>query len=270
MLDIMTKEDGNVHIIFKEDEMQVAWNTPKIIVTGVGHSGTNLLLEIVRATQAYNVVGIQEDRFFCTGIPLLLVPNYAAKLACDSPAFDVQAFAMNMDKFLGLRVMVTVRHPLDAALSGGFRGMPESMGGDSLYDTIPSYTVTEAEELIELWNQDFAPKLYGLINTYGPHRRAIMFKMEDIVTRSDVVAKEAAKWIGIEYREEMAAPWKTNTHRGQKKRYKGKLDPSQVDVYKRWDTIYDGFYADKKEYVFTLAEGLKEVAKSFKYTIEME
>ena len=249
----------------------VCWNDKKVLVTGVGHSGTNLLLEIVRASESYNVVLSQEDRFFSAAITMLFMYNYGAKLACDSPTFSTEAFVINMTKFPSLQVLVVIRNPIDAALSGAYRGLPLDQGGDSLYELDPIYTYDEshARMIINNWQNDYAPKIYGIINKYGPEGRAMLFKMEDIITQPKVVATDIASWLAIPYNDNMATPWKFNTHREQKKRYAGKLDTSQIDNYKRWDTIYDGFYADKKEFVYTLSEGLKPVATLFDYETEL-
>jgi hypothetical protein len=66
----------------------------------------------------------------------------------------------------------------------------------------------------------------------------------------------------------MSEPWKYIRHGQQNKRYNNKLDPTQIDIYKRWDTIYNGFFADKKELVVLLFEAFKALAPHWGYEVE--
>lgn len=261
--------DGNAVITVKGNTVVTHWDEPKAFITGVGHSGTNLLLGMVRATEQYNLTIIPEDRHFGAGLTLLLNFRYMAKLACDSTHFNLTTYYNNMQKFTGLKTLLVVRHPFDAILSGAYRGLPIAMGGDSERTAPLVYDKVEAEETLRLWKMNYVPMLLSMIHTYGQAGRALMFKMEDIVLQTQKVAKEVSNFLGVGYKRAMAEPWKWNIHRGQNQRYQGELDTSQVDVYKRWKTAYNGFFADKKDYVYTIAEGITDMANLLNYEVKL-
>jgi hypothetical protein len=265
----MYVEDNEIHIILDESVM-ACWGDKKVLVTGVGHSGTNLFSDVIRASGYYNFYKGQEDRVFTLGLTPLLMLNYGAKLACDSSSFIPEGFATVMDKFPGTQVIVTIRHPFDIALSTCYRELPASMGGDAAEEVeVGPFTMAHATHYLKRWNERNFTMLADIINTYGPQGRAMMYSMESLLEEPEVVAKDIARFLEIEYVPEMAEPWKLNRHPRQKQRYKGELDMGQINLYQRWNTIYDGFYSDKKDFVDTLALGLMPTAAAFNYRIEL-
>lgn len=269
MIENIELVDGNVLLTIKGDSVISHWDEPKVFVTGVGHSGTNLLLAMAMATKQFNCTILPEDRYFSSGVPLLFNYKYLAKLACDSKWFILPAYHINMEKFLGLKTLMVVRHPLDAALSGAYRGLPVHMGGDSERAEPLEYTKERAEEMVKEWATKHAPTLLHILKVHSQSNRVRLFRMEDILLHTHAVAKEISSFLDVECTDDMVEPWKYNLHKGQKLRYKGKPDTKQVDVYKRWKTEYDGFFADKEDFVLTLAEGLVDVASIFQYRIDL-
>lgn len=271
-IDVFTK-DGETFIKLDTTDIHIDWDFTRVFVTGVGHTGTNLLLVVVLASGQFELIGYgMEDRMFCSSIPVLVTHNYLAKLALDSPYFKTIGWMNNMNKFPGLKTLVTCRHPVDAILSGAYRDLPVVAGGDAdeLKDNdIPKFDLEHAIELTGLFNNTYLPLIAGVVNAFGPTQRAKLYRMEDLLSNTELVAEEIAGWLNIEYSDDMARPWEYNQHAKQQERYENKK-ADQIDVYKRWDTAYDGFYADKKDFVFAVAERAKPFASVFGYDIDLE
>ncbi len=244
------------------------WNDRKLLVTGVGHSGSNLFTDVLRAADFYNFTPMVEDRSFCDGLLPLYLKNYATKLCLDSPYFDVNKFRVIMDKFPNLKVILTLRHPVDQTLSWIYRELPVSMGGDSL--EIKEEDVDHAVQVkLGRWQTEFTQNITFILNNYGWEARALGYKMEDLLSKPDHVARGLADWLEIQYNDSMAKPWEISRHEGQLHRYKRKLHVDQIDVYKRWKTEYNGFYADKREMVGLIMENLIGVSNAWGYAVDM-
>ncbi len=265
MIKSIYEKDGDCHIVLA-NTVNFCFDDTKVLVTGVGHTGTNLLAGVIRASNQFNFYAGQEDRLFVSGMTLM-VSRYGAKLALDSRTFVPQMVGMLMSKFPGLRILCSLRHPVDAVLSAGYRHQPVVVGGDAT--ELETEVMLDAETTISNWKTHYIPLIGNMMHTYGTKNRALLYKMEDILTRPEIIAQEVAGFLNIPYVEEMSRPWEYNSHVKQQERYKGEKSLDQIDIYKRWDTIYDGFYADKKDYVFNVAEGLKDVAKMFDYKVEL-
>lgn len=244
------------------------WNDRKLLISGVGHSGSNLLTDMVRAAEYYNFTPMVEDRMMCDAWMPLYIKNYATKLCLDSPYWDMNKFKLLMDKFPNMKVMLAIRHPVDQMLSWIYRELPVSMGGDSL--EIKEADVDHQLELkIARWNSELLQNTLFVLNEYGHTDRALGYKMEDIISNTKLVAMGVAQWLEIPYSDFMAKPWEISRHEGQLHRYKRKLNKDQVDVYKRWETEYNGFYADKRDMVAFIMENLQGVSASLGYAVDM-
>jgi len=245
------------------------WEDKKVLITGIGRCGTNLFTEVVRASKQFDFTYLVEDRIFCSGLLVLSMKNYGTKLACDSPYFRVDYFDKIMERFPNLKVLVSIRHPLDAALASIYRGLPISMGGDAK-ENIVDTEINDAfiDAVIQEWKKKYVPIINYILVKYGEENRSLGFKMEDLIMKPEAVAAGVASWLEISYTEEMSEPWKFIRHKRQLSRYEKKLDKMQIDIYKRWNEIYDGFYKDKKDLVFRLADGMEEIAKNWSYIID--
>ena len=247
----------------------VFWHDRKLLVTGMGHSGSNLLTDMIRASNCYNFTPHVEDRDFCDGLLVAYLRNYATKLCIDNPEnFPMTKFHNIMDRFPNLKVLVSIRHPVDTTLSWVYRELPIEMGGDSIETAVEDVDLAP-EVRIARWHGEIFPNIMTILNEYGRENRSIGFRMEDIIRDPKNSARQVASWLEIPYRDEMAEPWKISRHEGQLSRYRKKLNTEQIDVYKRWKTDYNGFYADKRDMVAYFMEQLTPIAAAWGYHVDM-
>lgn len=247
----------------------IHWHDRKLLVTGCGHSGSNLLTDIVRAANYYNFTPHVEDRDFCDGVLPLYIRNYATKLCLDNPqVFPMVKFHILMDKCPNLKVLVAIRHPVDTTLSWMYRERPIEMGGDST-EIAPEDVDLGPELKVARWQAEIFPNIMSVLNEYGRDNRSIGFRMEDIIRDTESTAKQVAGWLEIPYVEAMSEPWKISRHEGQLSRYRKKLNKEQIDVYKRWKTEYNGFFADKRDMVAMVMENLTHIAAAWGYDVDM-
>jgi hypothetical protein len=244
------------------------WNDRKLLVTGLGHSGTNLLTDMVRGAGFYNFTPQVEDRQFCDALLPLYMKNYATKLCIEPPYFYLNGFKTVMEKFPNLKVVVSLRHPVDQVLSCIYRELPVTMGGDSL-EIKEDEVDHNVEHKIAMWNSEYFQNITYILNHYGYAGRSIGYKMEDLLLSTEKVARGLAFWLELPYTDAMAKPWEISRHEGQLHRYKRKLDKTQIDVYKRWKTDFNGFFADKRDMVAFIMENLAGISGAWGYPVDM-
>ncbi len=265
--------DGKAYLPVDKTKPLLHWYDKKILVTGIGHSGTNVYTEVIRASKAFNFTEQVEDRVsWCqphSGAMLAITKNYGSKMACQAPYFHIQEFQANMERFPNLHVLVCLRNPIDAALSGIYRTLPMSMGGDSKERTEEETVVDERriDDIIQRWHRYHVPTIVWMLERY-PMGRVVTGKLEHLILDPVLVSQQIARWLLVEYTKEMASPWGEVRHEGQQERYKGRIDISQVEVYKSWATAYNGFFADKGDLVYRLIDGLGGIAEKFGYEVE--
>lgn len=273
---VVIGEDKELYLRLKA-EGRVYWYDQKILVSGIGRSGTNLFTEVVRASDAFNFTGFVEDRYSWNGYAEGLIPliseNYGTKMACQAPYWLLQSFSNNMVRFPGMHALFALRHPIDVALSEFRRNVNPANGGEST-DITPAQFEEQirperADEIVKLWNDDYIINLITVHERFKDTGRVQFYKVEDLLLSPERVAKEIAQWLDIEYNEQMAQPWGKVRHRYQKERYGGKQDTSRISVYKRWRTAYDTFYEDKEDIVMKFVDGLRDVAKVLGYEVEL-
>jgi hypothetical protein len=229
----------------------------KVVVTGASHAGTTLAAAIVRASGQFDFYFGTEFRDLFTKD---LTPRHGCKLSTDNMTFE--DFEALFSKYKDLYIIFSVRNPVDIALSHIFRARPQEEGGDS-WDG-------ETDELANVEGACFRVRhmfdLYVKLKEKFPERMLVV-NMEDTIRDLDRTLKIVCGFLFIDRTPSMEKPWEYIVHKFMDKRY-NKMDTSQIDVYKRWETAYGGFYADKKEVVVELCKELKPIAEYLGYELE--
>jgi hypothetical protein len=206
----------------------------KVLVTGCGRGGTNLLTNLVNGFSIVNFTSTIEDRSFFNK-PL---PNkYATKLSIENKGFNVKSIINKMKQEEDLYILFSIRNPLDNCLSKIRRGQPESLGGDKKTQNISDdATVTKSTDSIK--------RLYDIINECEIQfpERTLIVKMEDIILNKDIVVDRLSKVFETEHDNIIMTNTKNEYH---KKRYGNKIDPSQIDLWKNLKDNFDGFFNNK-------------------------
>ena len=235
----------------------------RLLITGPGHSGGNWVTEICRATGNYNFTQVLEDRniLYREKLP----EGYATKITTDFPGINWLSFYGLLEKYDDLKIIFTFRHPLDNCLSKIARGMP--IEGNEPFSSLIDFSY-EATSYGSIKSVECAYVTYSTLRVSRFSDRIIGVKLEDLIKNEEIVIRELCEFIEVDYKDEYCNGYARTNNRWQIKRYDRKLDTSQIDMYKRWDSIYDGFYKDKKEVVNLLAYLCKFSIEALGYTYE--
>ena len=224
-----------------------------VVVFSGGRSGTNLVLEILTGHSSFCPSDYPEDKLIFTRN--VVYPDcYLTK--CDT------IYCSNYDtlnQFMSLnskcKMIWTVRHPYDWAMSKIYRGRPLPKRHNKPADDFnPEICIQDLYYVIELHSKcikDFPS-------------RNITVKLEDIIDDIEMETKRLCDWLGIEFENSMLKPWERMRHQGKRERYGNKLDRSQLYIHKNLDEIYNGYFKWRK-YIYEVFNSLNPVVDYFKY-----
>ena len=232
----------------------------RVLVTGCGRGGTNLGIEVIRCLGIPCTVDVEDRKFFQhENLP----PAYATKLATENNGFTVEALQMQMDRFPDLKILFMLRHPYDNVMSKILRGQPKSMGGDNETENImPDGTVVGASEALLYMHK----VLDDLISNEKYSHRLIVIKMEDLCTDIMGTVTKIADFLNVKVTRESLQFYKYNRNHHHQKRYRNELRP-QVNLFFDLDNSFDGFFADKPEWVNQIKEIFSEIAIKYDYVV---
>jgi len=205
----------------------------KVLITGSGRGGTNLLTELIRKITDLNFTSYVEDRsFFKKELP----ENYATKLSTEHPTFTIENLEKKIKNNNDLKICIVLRHPIDNCLSKIYRGRPKNEGGDKLINVISKdgtekscvEAIKKTYSILSFLNQKYKDKI-------------LVVTMEDIITKTDSVVLKISNFLNIKPKEHIGFQ-KFNRNIYQKKRYKNNLDKNQINLYKNLKINYNGFF----------------------------
>ena len=229
----------------------------KILVTGTGRGGTNLVTELIRYMKIVIFTPQVEDRsFFDSSI---LSNNYGTKLAVDNMKFNVLNIKKMMDNNHDLFVVFSLRHPIDNALSKIVRGQPQSKGGDSTTEErAPDGTIEGAVAAIQ-----FMYEIYLYLQENYPERLLVV-KMEDLILEPKATAERVCDYFNTKFNDDILDFHKNVRNNYQKRRYGNDL-VKNVKLYTDLNNNFDGHFKNKNEIVVQLNEGLKDIIIGLDY-----
>ncbi len=232
----------------------------QVVITGCGRSGTNLLLEMVRASEVYDFTKEVEDRgFFSRGI---LPDSYGSKIAIEWDAMTIVSMLEVMEDNKRLKVLFSFRHPYDVILSKVYRGRPKSMGGDNdTEETAKDGTIEVAAKYVQKsWD------IYQALATKYPDRVKPV-RMEDILTNTFNTVRYVSSFLAIASNVDMRNPWKYNRNAYQNKRYHHAKDSREINKWKDILNNYDGYFIKNFDMVTNIDHLIKEQADYFRYEL---
>ena len=224
----------------------------RILVTGAGRGGSSLTREVVKGLNIvkwYPVIG-EEDRSFFNYIDL--PENYGTKLTTEE--FYRGNITDMMKKYEDLHLIFSFRNPIDQCMSKIVRGQPRSKGGDGSEELAPDATVWGAIKAVKL-----GLNLGKEMHLKFPERVHFM-DMESLILYPRSAVTSIAQFLKFNLKNIPSRAdnfYKYNTNQYQIKRYGSKLDKSQIDIHKRWDTAYDGYFRKRKKDIDTIWEAFK-------------
>lgn len=234
----------------------------RILVLGTARSGTSLMIEVIRGLEIVQLSKKVEDRKF---FKYKEVPeNYGTKLQTERKYFTMENIKKSMEKYKDLYLVFIIRHPLDNYLSKIRRGAKTSQGGDRpgggewIADDGTHETAIQAIK-------GFYFK-YKSLKVYYPNR-VFSVKLEDLLLSPHETVRRVAKFFGVKAKQKAFEFWKYNRNKYHQRRYKKKLDKSQIGLYKKWDTVYEGFFRDWKENIEKAKEDMSLIIEDLGYRL---
>ena len=227
----------------------------RIFITGAGRGGTTLAREVI--------IGLGLIKFYCDGQSKEedrnffkrkeLPENYGTKLTTPTfPGEDdytIGNLGKLMNKYDDLYVVFSFRNPIDTCMSKIVRGQKHSDGGDKYWEGVsPDGTVKDAIRTVKLMYG-----IYDAIKGLFP-KRVYVIKMENLILHPEEEIGKVAKFFGVGVTSRALVFYRYNSNPYQFRRYGTAIDKSQVDLYKKWDTAYGGFFKDRKKDIDKIRE----------------
>lgn len=206
------------------------------IVLSAGRSGTNLVLECLSGHSFMIPLQLPEDKqLFLRNI------EYPDRYLCKSDIVYIPSciyFHNFMQKNKSARIIWTIRHPYDWALSKLYRGRPMAKRNWGYAD----------DATLEGLKLDLSIMMeYLRTAEYNYTTRILRVKMENVILDIENECRRMCNFLNIPFRESMTRPWERMRHPGKKDRYGDKLDKSQIDIYKQLPELYNGYFKDKSD-----------------------
>jgi len=235
-------------------------NIGQVLVTGTGHSGGNWVTEIINLSGKYRFTEFVEDRtlFSYDTLP----PAYGTKLAIENYGVNIRNLKRLLDTNSNLKIVYTLRHPVDNCLSMIYRAIPaeenETFSGRWL-DYHPTGTTIGAVKDIE-----YSQMILDFLKSEYPDR-VLVVKLEDLIRNTEREVDKICEFLDIPKNEKMLEAYKYSRNPHHAKRYEGKLDIKQAEVRKHLDTAYNGFFRDKQGLVQLIEKVLSPIVSDFGY-----
>lgn len=221
----------------------------RLLISGCGRGGTNLVTEMLRSLNIVNFSSAVEDRSLFNKI---IPEKYATKLAIENTCATLENMTEHMFRYKDLHIVLALRNPIDNCMSKIVRGQKMSDGGDSKVEILCG----DADPAVAI---DIVKLLYTYISTLQNRfsKRVHVVKMEDLIIEPEITIKNICKTFDIKYDPKMLSFSSNNRNAYQQNRYGKALSATQVDVYKQENT-FDGFFNDKQELLNTIINAFRE------------
>lgn len=229
----------------------------KILVTGAGRGGTNLVTELIRSMKIVTFTPQVEDRSFFNSS--ILSNNYGTKLAIGNKGFNILNIKRMMDSNTDLFVVFSLRHPIDNVLSKIVRGQPQSKGGDStVEERAPDGTVDGAvNSILEVY------RIYLFLQeNYSD--RLLVVKMEDLILEPKETVEDVCDYFNVGFTDDMLNFHQHNRNNYQKRRYGNNL-VKNVELYTDLNNNFDGYFKNNNGILEQLNDSLKDVIIGLDY-----
>ena len=219
-----------------------------VLIFSCGRTGTNLVLEIMTGSSTLSPSPYPEDKQIFKR-DIVYPYNYLTKndsIYCD----DFGMLSDFMKKNFHCKILWTVRHPYDVAISKIYRGWGHADDAN-LKGCVKDM----------FWAAYLFKEAIGCFPD-----RVRPTKMEDIIKNAKVEIGSICFFLNIKFEEAMLYPNLRMRHELYKQEYSKGIHKDQIDKYKEWKTIYDGFFVNKIDFdMRELFEKIKPLVKTYGY-----
>lgn len=231
----------------------------RILVSGTGRSGTCWVGGIVMASGQFQFSRYIEDR--CFFLHPQLPESYATKLTTENKGFTSTALIDRMNGYPDLNVIWALRHPVDCVLAKIVRGLPKSQNPHGYSMNVTSDTPCSA-----IMAMLHSHSVYKAVLASFPSR-IYSVKLESLIRETDSTVNMLSMFLGCEPNERMYSAHAHTQNKHHQREYGDEIDTSRLDMWKRWETIYDGYFADKSDLVQHVIQQTEIVAIENDYEV---
>ena len=215
----------------------------RVIITGGGRGGTTWLYEIVKAGNNNFVYlpGNEDHEMFQRKLP----ESYINKMAFENHQHIEGGYVQNINTYMGrypdLKIIISIRHPIDHILSKMVRGSDHPIHG---YGAADDGTLVGAISTVFF---AFKMKDY-LIEKYKD--RVLIIKLEDMVSNIQNEVNKIAAFIEVEPNDIMLNAYHNikNKHHIRTNNAE-KIHQDRMNLFERPYQVYDEFFKDKSDII---------------------
>lgn len=177
---------------------------------------------------------------------------------CDTCYFDINDYLRFIAENQHVRAVWMLRDPRDMAISKLRRGAPKSDGGDCVHqadDATPNGCVADIRKAHMMLRQAM----------YMEPGSAIVCRMEAVIGDPVRASKYLCGALGIDYDPSMPDFVPRMRVAQKRARYKT-IDRGQVEMWRRWETVYDGWLCKRGFDMPGIFNSLQDVVDDWGYS----
>lgn len=231
-----------------------------VLVLGCGRTGTNMITSMIAGSSKLSLDPQFENREIFRN----LNRNYSNKYLCKSDVTYMNNYNQLQNLIAkGFKIIFTMRDPRGVIMSKIRRGQPKSSGGDNPGETI---------------HDDATPKtaIQSLTKAYETYKQCkndypesvMLVRMEDVIRNPKDTLTSVSEFLNIPYEDTMINFGDRVVNKYKKKRYGKKLDKGQLELWRDWSNVYDGFFTKAGIDMNKHFNTLKPIIEYFKYETE--
>lgn len=208
----------------------------RLIITGAGHSGTNLVLEILRAHGKWDIHpkdGLTEDRVILSKLQRFgLSDDYLTKLCTENKPINRTGLETLMNYDFDMQFVFCVRSPIDCALARIYKYYP--INGEDALKVIEhlEYAADILDLIMEKWPYALTVvPMNFLLKGFEESAKMIIYNVDQKSKKEDI-------------KPEVFEAYQNVLVKDKKEKYKGKLDKRRANILEYEEELFGDFWED--------------------------
>jgi hypothetical protein len=170
----------------------------------------------------------------------------------------------NIDNLLldnhDMKILWCFRHPVSNAMSKIIRGRKASEGGDKRDETVSDDATLESAIKAVKYS-------YEMCMRFSDECPVENVMLELLILDPEYEKKRLSEFLEVDIEKIDIYAFRNTLNNYHEKRYGNKIDKKQAHIYKNWKTAYDGYFADKNDWIDRMKSEFKDMAFDLGYDI---